>query len=142
MSLNPITKKDGSAGRYKVSTFMNMPDSIHIIADFSECPLEKLESGLTGEAVLAETVGKSGLNCILIKSHQFDPTGYTAAALLTESHITLHTWPEFLSVQIDIFTCGNHDKARKAYDVLKQLFAPRQISERILHRSLQQISLE
>ncbi|EKD84157.1 MAG: hypothetical protein ACD_39C00214G0001 [uncultured bacterium] len=121
---------------------MNRPDSIHIIADFSDCPLDRLETGAAGESALAEAVKESGLSCILIKSHQFDPTGYTAAALLAESHITLHTWPEYLAGQIDIFTCGSHARARKAYDVLKRLFAPGQVSERVLHRSLQQISLE
>ena len=121
---------------------MNMPEAIHIIADFAGCPAELLESGAKGEAVLAATVKESGLSCILIRSHQFSPSGYTAAALLEESHITLHTWPEHRAVQIDIFTCGSHDRARKAYGILKRLFAPDQIAERILHRSLNQISLK
>ncbi len=116
-----------------------MPDSIHIIADFCGCPIELLETGITGERLLSETVAESGLSCVLIRHHQFQPCGYTAAALLTESHITLHTWPEHLSVQIDIFTCGSHDKAKKAYEVLKRLFKPGKVSEKILYRRLDQI---
>ena len=119
-----------------------MPDSIHIIADFAGCPCEMLERGARGEEILATAVKESQLSCILIRSHQFSPSGYTAAALLEESHITLHTWPEHLSVQIDIFTCGSHERARNAYNVLKRLFAPEHIAERILHRSLNQICLE
>jgi len=120
----------------------NMPEAIHIIADFAGCPAELLESGTKGEEVLAKTVKESELSCILIRSHQFSPSGYTAAALLEESHITLHTWPEHRSVQIDIFTCGSHDRARKAYSSLKATFKPQHIAERILHRSLNQINLE
>lgn len=116
-----------------------MPDSIHIIADFCDCPIELLETGVTGERLLAETVAESGLNCVLIRHHQFTPCGYTAAALLTESHITLHSWPEHFSVQIDIFTCGSHAKARKAYEVLKRLFSPGKVSEKILCRRLEEI---
>lgn len=116
-----------------------MPDSIHIIADFCECPLELLELGTTGERLLNETVAESALNCVLIRYHQFQPRGYTAAALLTESHITLHTWPEHLSVQIDIFTCGSHEKAIKAYEILKRLFKPGKVSEKILYRKLDRI---
>jgi len=120
----------------------NMPEAIHIIADFAGCPSELLENSVKGEEVLTRTVKESELSCILIRSHQFSPSGYTAAALLEESHITLHTWPEHRSVQIDIFTCGSHERARKAYSTLKALFRPQNIAERILHRSLNQISLE
>lgn len=115
---------------------MSMPNSIHIIADFSGCPIELLELGEQGETILRQTVEASGLSCVLIKSHQFLPSGYTAAALLTESHISLHTWPEHGSVQIDIFTCGCHDKARLAYGKLKELFCPKHVAEKILFRNL------
>ncbi|MDN5278291.1 MAG: S-adenosylmethionine decarboxylase [Clostridiales bacterium] len=116
-----------------------MPNSIHIIADFSVCPVELLKSGEKGGQILEQTVQESGLNCILVRYHQFSPDGYTAAALLTESHITLHSWPEHCSVQIDIFTCGNHEKARKAYEVLKTIFKPGKISEKVLLRKLDSI---
>ena len=119
---------------------MTRPDSIHIIADFSDCRPEKLERSHTGEIILQQAIETSGLSCVLIRSHQFEPSGYTAAALLTESHITLHTWPEHLAVQIDIFTCGSHDKARKAYEKLKDEFNPGQIAEKILFRRLDSLA--
>ncbi|HNW10347.1 MAG TPA: adenosylmethionine decarboxylase [Candidatus Rifleibacterium sp.] len=116
------------------------PDAIHIIADFSDCQAELLEHSHTGEMILQKAIESSGLSCVLIRSHQFKPSGYTAAALLTESHITLHTWPEHQAVQIDIFTCGSHDKARKAYDKLKDEFKPGQIAEKILFRRLNSLA--
>lgn len=119
---------------------MKSPNSIHIIADFSGCRSDLLETSIKGEEILSQTVAESGLSCILIRHHQFEPIGYTAAALLAESHITLHTWPEFKSVQIDIFTCGSHEKARSAYESLKRIFAPEKIAEQILFRKLTHIS--
>ncbi len=119
---------------------MNTIDSIHIIADFSGCRPDMLEFSQQGEKILWQTVEKSGLHCVLIKSHQFEPAGYTAAALLTESHITLHTWPEFGAVQIDIFTCGSHDRARLAFAELKELFSPAGIVEKVLYRRLNSMS--
>jgi S-adenosylmethionine decarboxylase len=116
-----------------------MPNSIHILADFSGCQNNLLTSCLDGEKILLKAINDSGLSSILIKSHQFSPEGYTAAALLTESHISLHTWPEFKSVQIDIFTCGEHEKAEKAYQSLKKSFKPTNISEKILFRNLADI---
>jgi S-adenosylmethionine decarboxylase len=131
-------RKDGSGGRYEVLP-KNTPDSIHIIADFSGCNVDLLRFGASGEIILAQAVSASGLNCVLISHHLFQPDGYTAAALLTESHITLHTWPEHASVQIDIFTCGEHEKARTAYAKLKDLFRPERVAEKILFRNLTSI---
>ncbi len=119
---------------------MNTPNSIHIIADFSGCPLELLEKEQRGEEILNKTIEKSGLSCVMIRSHQFEPAGYTAAALLTESHITLHTWPEHLAVQIDIFTCGSHDRARIAFEELKFQFKPVKVAEKTFFRRLNSLS--
>lgn len=113
--------------------------SIHIIADFKGCASNLLEKGKAGEEILQKTVDESGLHCVLIRYHQFEPIGYTAAALLTESHITLHTWPEYSAVQIDIFTCGEHDKARRAYGILEEVFNPQHISKETFLRNLDEI---
>ena len=138
---SPIMKRDGKAGLYE-DEIVNSPNSIHIIADFCGCDKSLLTSGSKGEEILATVVAASGLSCVLIRYHQFEPQGYTAAALLTESHITLHSWPEHESVQIDIFTCGSHSKARAAYEKLKEIFAPESVAEKILFRNLHQISPE
>ncbi len=116
-----------------------MANSIHIIADFFNCPIDLLENGVDGEKILARTVNESGLSCILIRYHQFEPGGYTAAALLAESHMTIHTWPEHKSAQIDIFTCGSHEKAEKAYEVLRKILRPQKVSHKFLLRSLDKI---
>ena len=43
-----------------------------------------------------------------MSSHKFDPHGVTAIALLAESHISIHTWPEKCMAVCDVFTCGDH----------------------------------
>jgi S-adenosylmethionine decarboxylase len=116
-----------------------IPDSIHIIADFCVCPVELLENGQKGEEIIWQTVKESGLSCILVRYHQFTPGGYTAAALLAESHLTIHTWPEHKSAQVDIFTCGSHAKAKHAYRILKRIMSPEKISEKLFIRSLDKI---
>ena len=40
-------------------------------------------------------------------SHKFEPQGVTAVAMLSESHISIHTWPEKGEAAVDIFTCGD-----------------------------------
>jgi len=52
----------------------------------------------------AETTGATVLQTI---SHKFEPYGVTAMCLLSESHISIHTWPEKGEAAVDIFTCGD-----------------------------------
>jgi len=62
----------------------------------------------------AETTGATVLQTI---SHKFEPHGVTALCLLSESHISIHTWPERGEAAVDIFTCGNAEP-RIGCDVL------------------------
>ena len=51
-------------------------------------------------------------------SNKFEPFGVTAIALLAESHLSIHTWPESQYSAIDIFTCGRHMKPKLASQFL------------------------
>ena len=62
----------------------------------------------------AETTGATVLQTI---SHKFEPYGVTAMCLLSESHISIHTWPEKGEAEVDIFTCGDAEP-RIGCDVL------------------------
>lgn len=53
----------------------------------------------------AETAGATWLNQC---AHKFEPQGVTALGLLSESHISMHTWPELGYAACDVFTCGEH----------------------------------
>ncbi len=108
--------------------------AIHIITDMYKCNPESLGKSAFGEKVLREAISRSGLNAIHIESHQFQPSGYTAAAVLVESHISIHTWPELGTVLLDIFTCSEEKKAFAALEVLKKAFAPDKTEQKILRR--------
>lgn len=51
----------------------------------------------------------SGATVLKTESHKFSPQGVTAFCLLSESHISIHTWPEDGRAAIDMFTCGDCD---------------------------------
>jgi len=53
-------------------------------------------------------------------SHKFEPQGVTAIALLSESHISIHTWPEHGYAAIDAFTCGEHTNPEAACRSLRE----------------------
>ena len=55
-------------------------------------------------------------------THKFEPQGITAVALLSESHISIHTWPEDGSCAVDVYTCGSNARPRLACDyIIKEL---------------------
>ena len=72
---------------------------IHIIADFSGCPRQPLTKAEEGLGLLRQAVIEAGLQAVQYGSHQFEPEGYTAYALLAESHISIHTWPEMRTAE-------------------------------------------
>lgn len=63
---------------------------------------EKYLVGLLEDAAIA-----SGATVLKTISHKFNPQGVTAICMLSESHISIHTWPEEGKAACDIYTCGD-----------------------------------
>ncbi len=76
---------------------------------------------------LVESVEASGATLLHIHLHHFEPNGgISGVAVLAESHISVHTWPEFGYAAFDVFMCGDAEP-HKAVDVLKKAFRPDRI---------------
>ena len=79
------------------------------------------------EKSLLRAAEKAGATVLDIRLHRFASSGgVTGVALLAESHISIHTWPERGYAAIDIFMCGDCD-AYQAVDPLEQAFTPMQM---------------
>lgn len=65
-------------------------------------------------STLKDAVDIACASLINIDCHKFHPQGLTAVAVLAESHVSIHTWPETNFAAIDFFTCGKHTKPDKA----------------------------
>ena len=97
----------------------------HLIIDFWEA--EGLEDKDRIEQAMIDAVEAAGATLLHIHLHTFTPSGgVSGVAVLAESHISVHTWPERGYAAFDIFMCGNTDP-RKAFMVLKQAFAPKRV---------------
>ena len=73
------------------------------------------------ENVLKKCVSVANATLLNIKLHKFQPKGVSGVAILAESHISIHTWPEHEYAAIDIFMCGK-TKPEKCVDVLNKAF--------------------
>lgn len=63
----------------------------------------------------------------------FPNGGYTAFALLAESHISIHTYPEYKSIFLDVFTCGNAD-TMVIIDLLSDYYQPEEKYTQVIER--------
>ena len=108
-----------------------MPLGRQILCDMWGC--EGLEDADLAESALQEAT-RAG-NATLIRSfvHRFSPHGITALALIAESHVALHTWPEYGYASVDIFTCGDADP-EAILDSLIEAYQPRQVQRLTLER--------
>lgn len=98
---------------------------IHLLIDMWGAA--HLDDGkVIGEA-LVEAAKAAGASLLHIHLHAFtDSGGISGVALLAESHISIHTWPERGFAAIDIFMCGACDP-RNALPVLEKIFRPQKI---------------
>jgi S-adenosylmethionine decarboxylase proenzyme len=66
--------------------------------------------------------------------HSFSPEGFTAMVLLSESHATIHTYPEHRTCFVDLFTCGLRCRAERFDSVLREWLSPASVVHRVFLR--------
>ena len=95
----------------------------HFMLDLYECDPDALDDENFLKQLLVEAAKIAGATVLKTDSWKFDPCGVTAFTLLSESHISIHTWPEKCMAVCDVFTCGDHtlpDSAvRYMYDMMQ-----------------------
>jgi S-adenosylmethionine decarboxylase proenzyme len=91
----------------------------HYILDFFGCNPEQLDSMNFWREELPASAKAAGMEILHDNFHQFNPHGITGFLLLSTSHISFHTWPEYGYVACDVFSCSSDDFTRKAVDHLK-----------------------
>jgi len=106
----------------------------HLIIDLSEASrLDELDHV---EQAMREAVEAAGATLLQINLHHFTPNGgITGVAILAESHISIHSWPERAYAAIDIFMCGDA-QPQLAIPVLKAAFRPGRVEVSTLHRGI------
>lgn len=91
---------------------------VHLVLEVKDCPFDILDNEKLIREALTQASKQSMSTLLNLTGHKFHPMGVTALALLAESHISIHTWPELGYAAIDIFTCGEHSDPHKACEFL------------------------
>lgn len=82
------------------------PELTHVFGSISNLDETACDQGLFYNNLCRDLCDALHLNILEIKKHSFEPHGFTLLALLEESHMSFHTWPEYNCVFFDLFTCS------------------------------------
>jgi S-adenosylmethionine decarboxylase len=104
----------------------------HIILEMWEC--QNLDSVETAEQALRDMVVALEVNLLDLRVYPFSPIGVTGIAIVSESHLVIHTWPEYGYAAVDIFTCGAPRDPQDAVSVLREHFQPGRIGVMEINR--------
>ena len=104
----------------------------HIILEMWGC--QNLESVDIAEQALREMVLALDVNLLDLKVYPFSPVGVTGMAIVSESHLVIHTWPEYGYAAVDIFTCGAPRDPQDAVNVLREHYQPERMGVMEINR--------
>ena len=107
----------------------------HALTRISGASFDDLNNYERLQAVFTLTVGLFGLSPVSDPIiHQFTPHGLTGIILLSESHISIHTWPELGQATLDVFTCGSNPSEDIANHFADLLVGPDKYKTEIIYR--------
>jgi spermidine synthase len=99
----------------------------HILVEFMNCN-PKLMNDVAGiERDMVAAARAAGATVINSTFHHFSPYGVSGVVVIEESHLAIHTWPEYGYAAVDLFTCGDMD-AWISFDMLKEAFKAKSYS--------------
>jgi S-adenosylmethionine decarboxylase proenzyme len=102
------------------------PTGVHIVAEFIYCSKKILNNKHILIRILKQGLKQVDIDLISIKGYQFNPLGVTIVAVVGESHVAIHTYPEARHASLDIFTCSpDHEKPHKLLSFLKKRIKPK-----------------
>ncbi|MEU5758962.1 adenosylmethionine decarboxylase [Nocardia sp. NPDC047648] len=107
----------------------------HVLAEFGGVDADLCDDLERLESALRESLIAAGVTICDVVHKKFEPQGVTVLALLSESHASIHTYPESGEIFVDVFTCGSIGAgASKAVELLRDALAPKDVRMQVIRR--------
>lgn len=94
---------------------------VHILAEYYNCDNRLLNNAALIENYMNQAAVHAGATVVASAFHTFNPHGVSGVIVIAESHLSIHTWPEYGYAAVDIFTCGDIVNPWKAFEFLKDI---------------------
>src|SRR5918912_218387 len=106
----------------------------HLILELWGC--RNLNSTEIVERALRDVVRACDLTLLDLNVYPFTPIGVTGVAVVSESHVLVHTWPEYGYAAVDVFTCGDRANPEAAIPLLRNHFEPERVQIMEINRGI------
>jgi len=98
----------------------------HLLLELFDCDGEAITSLDTVKSAMVEAAKRAQATIVDVVFHEFNPHGISGVVVIAESHLAIHTWPEYGYAAVDVFSCGDVLQPQVAADYLvEQLGASR-----------------
>lgn len=107
----------------------------HYLASFYDCDHEALTDLDQLRKTMKKAIELSGATILSSTDYVFLPDGLTMVWLLSESHASIHTYPEHNACFVDLFTCGENCSYEKFEKHILEYLSPKNVQNRIILRN-------
>jgi S-adenosylmethionine decarboxylase len=97
----------------------------HLLVELRDCNSEVLKSLEKVQKAMVAAAREAAATVVDVSFHEFNPFGVSGMVIIAESHLSIHTWPEYGYAAVDIFTCGTVIKPQEAAAFLIEAFQSR-----------------
>jgi S-adenosylmethionine decarboxylase len=100
----------------------------HLLIELFDCDYDAINNLDAVKATLVEAAKRAQATIVDIVFHEFNPFGISGVVVIAESHLSIHTWPEYRYAAVDIFSCGDTLQPEVAARYLVEQFAAERTS--------------
>ena len=93
----------------------------HLLVEFYNCNAQVLDDVEGIERHMREAAVACGATIVTSSFHRFQPWGVSGVVVISESHLAIHTWPEYGYASVDLYTCGDTVEPMVAYEHLHRV---------------------
>jgi len=100
----------------------------HLLLELLDCDSDAINNLEAVKGALVEAAKRAHATIVDVVFHEFNPFGVSGVVVIAESHLSIHTWPEYRYAAVDIFSCGDILKPEVAASYLVQQFGAERAS--------------
>jgi S-adenosylmethionine decarboxylase len=94
----------------------------HLLLELFDCDLDAINNLETVKGALVEAAKRAQATIVDVVFHEFNPFGISGVVVIAESHLSIHTWPEYRYAAVDVFSCGDVLQPEIAVNYLVEQF--------------------
>jgi S-adenosylmethionine decarboxylase len=106
----------------------------HLLVEFYDCDSQTLDNVAGIETHMNDAARACGATIVQSTFHRFEPWGVSGVVVISESHLAIHTWPEYGYASVDLYTCGDEIDPMGAYEHLRLVLGAQEAEIQMLKR--------